>query len=411
MIFTLSPIQRSLHSRSESTSGTIDMIFQGNLNEIDPNSSTAELTKNAVQGSPLQQRDKRDEHALAARAMQELRVSERQLPPPAQAKPDHLQPGASSSMLTGMLNGGSPSAAGTPGTFRPHHPSAVPSPLCKNNGPPIPIQPIMCSPPPAMNLWSSPPSKSIDDHFYMTNEHLDVVGKTTYDVLATFSKDIMATIKSKHENVIGLVEKRVEEVKSQIEFIAQGADGNANRDREIGAKLDELLRCIKNDVAGALDEQGKKTAELEVTVKELRKTVEGLQQSMERVHSQPHPEQAMAPSSAPSFGSYWGGGAIRDVQAAPMPPMQENHNATNTQDAYNHSRAGYGSSYGQQRGHGGGFQGRSGKEERSPYLGTNPYHFGNGGQYSNGYMGGYSYNFSPNPAEQQQQPFGQKPMQ
>ena len=386
------------------------MIFQGSASEIDPNSSTAELIKNAMQSSPLQ---KRDEHALAARAMQELRIDERQRHAPTQAKTGHLQPGPSSSMLTNILNGNSPGTAGTPDTFRPHHPSAVPSPLHKNDCAPVPTQPFMCSPPPmmpnTMGLWGSPPSKSIDDHFYMTNEHLDVVGKTTYDILATFNKDMTTTMKSRHDHITGLVEKGVAELKSEVELIGKKADDGAHRDREIGAKLDQLLDCIKGEVVSALDEQGKKAAELGMTVNELRKSVEVLQRSMERLHSQMYtvPAPALGPLPAPSLGGYYGNGSTREGQPAPVPLMQENVNMSNTQDGYNDTRGmGYGSGYGQgsQRS---GYQGRSNREERSPYVGTNPYHF-NGGQYKNGYMGGYPYNMSP--GGEQQHTYGQKTM-
>jgi hypothetical protein len=406
MVFTLPPDQQSLH-RGESSSGTIDMIFQGSASEIDPNSSTADLIKSAIQSSPLQSRD---EHAMPNRAMQDLRFDERQRPPPTQAKTGHVQPGPSSSMLTNAMNDSSPGTAGTAGTFRPYCPSAVPSPLYKNDNTPVPTQSLMCSPPPmmpnVMGLWGSPPSKSIDDHFYMTNEHLDVVGKTTYDILATFSKDMMTTMKSGHDHISGLVEKGIEELKSEVERIGKKADDGTHRDREIGAKLDQLLDCIKGEVFDALNEQGKKAAELGMTVDELRKTVEALQQSIERLNNQSYP----VPAPAPSLGGYYGNGSGREGQAPPVPLMQENVNVTNTHDAYNDTRGmGYGSGYGQ-GGHRGGYHGRSTREERSPYLGTNPYHFSNGGQYKSGYMGGYSYNMSPGSGEQQHT-FGQKTMQ
>jgi hypothetical protein len=378
------------------------MIFQGDMNDIDPQSSTGHLVKNSRQESM------RDDSGLAARVMQELRVDERQ--PRQNGASGHLHPDKSSSRLTDMLNGVSPSRGDYQGEFQPNCPSAVPSPLHKL---PSPVTP-MRSMPLTRDLSGpfGPPlsPKTIEDHFYMTNEHLDVVGKSTWDQIETMKKEHLETFSNKHALLVTTVEQHVHEIKLQIDSVNEKADRTTEQGHNIQTKLDELFEYIKNDVMGALAAQDKKTTGMEQNVQELQKTVQNMQKTIEQKQSEPKmgqqhttpgsvqtPSQAGSPytlpvhRSQPSLAGYYGNMTESGREGQPtMPHMPDHRNNVLAQEAHD-SRAGYGTNYGQQWTPRGGYQARNGKEDR-PYSGTNPYHFANGGgsgQYSNGFTAAY----------------------
>jgi hypothetical protein len=383
------------------------MIFQGDVNDIDPQSSTGHLVKNSRQDSM------RDESGLAARVMQELRIDDQR---EGQARPNgiggHLRPDQSSSRLTDMLNGLSPSRGDYQGDFRPNCPSAVPSPLHKL---PSPITPMRTNP---MSREVSGPfgpplsPKTIEDHFYMTNEHLDVVGKSTWDQIETMKKEHTETFSNKHALLVTTVEQHVHEIKMQVDSVNEKADRTTEQGHNIQTKLDELFELIKTDVMGALAAQEKKAAGMEQNVKELQRTVQAMQKTLELKHSEsrigqqhntpgsvPTPNSSGSPfalpvhRSQPSLAGYYGNMTESGREGQPLMP----HNGV-AQDVHNDPRPGYATNYGQQWGPRGGYQGRNGKEDR-PYSGTNPYHFANnsggGGQYSNGYTDGYAAYSSP----------------
>lgn len=432
MLFAL-PKTSLLHLREDSNNGSIEMMFQGNANDIESDSRDTQTTNNDAQAQEVQSPQQHDDTEAASRIMQELRISERHQPPPAKnGAPCHLQPDISSSKLTDMLNGASPRTDFN-GEFRIHCPSAVPSPLNKLHGPQLPMQPILRGSngvPPA-GPWVSPRTpKTIDDHFYMTNEHLDVVGKTTYDALDMYSKQQISTTNTKHEQLVVLLEKHVEELKSQISSVNEKADHTSNQTHNVGLKLDQLEKFLKDEVVGAMTEQTKKKTEMETSLKETQKAIIHLQQTVEKLSESKFgqqyavtnnlptpgastllPHAAPAHHSQPSLTNYYANvnETGRDDQP-PMPPLQD-RNMTNNYESHSDPRGNYGNNWQSQAWNGRStYQGRS-KEDRPSYSGTNPYHFGNGGQYNNGYMNGYSsYNFSPSTPEQ---PFayGNKPVQ
>ncbi|KAJ4335881.1 hypothetical protein N0V95_008775 [Ascochyta clinopodiicola] len=419
-----------LHLREDSNNGSIEMVFQGSVNDIESNSANASTTKVdplAEDEQPLQQRDS-DE--LAKRVMQELRMGERHQPYPAKnGVPGHLQPDISSSKLTDMLNGASPRADSN-GDFRTLCPSAVPSPLNKQHGPYIAKQPMLrggsvTSP---AGPWASPrTSKTIDDHFYMTNEHLDVVGKTTYDALDMYSKQQVSTTNAKHDQLVVLMDKHIEGLKSQISSVNEKADHTSDQTHNVSLKLDRFEAFLKDEVLGVMMDQTKKTTEVETSLVEMQKAMSRLQQAVEKlseVKTGPqHSATSTLPTSSattlpthavpthhsqPTLSSYYGQTG-RDEQS-PMPPLQD-RNMPDHHNSPSDARGGYGNNWQPQAWNGRStYQGRS-KEERPSYSGTNPYHFGNGGQYNSAYMNGYPYyNFSPSTPEQPYT-YGQKPAQ
>lgn len=401
------------------------MIFQGDAKDIDPRSSTGQLISNPDKNMVSPQ--VRDDTRLASRVMQELHIDNHHEPSIHKSGTSgHLQPDQSSSRLTDMLEGVSPRRTEFNDNFQPNCPSAVPSPLHK--------MPVALSQSQSQSKLLIPGSfgplgppntpKSIDDHFYMTNEHLDVVGKTTWDLLEMFKQQQLTALNTKYEQLVGLVEKHIEEVKLQVNTVHDEARQASMQDNNIiHTKLDNLAEFLKRDVVNALVDQNKKATDMEAQMTELQKMVQALQKSFEQklaesagvgqqhtgtgplLTSNSTQSQLPLPAhrSQPSLAGYYGNTADlgRDGQP-PMPQMHDNRSVVPPQDGLNDPRAGYNNGYGQQWGARTGYLGRNSKEsDRLPYSGTNPYHFANGGQFNNGYAGGYSgYNFSPSPPDQ-----------
>ncbi|KAH7076095.1 hypothetical protein FB567DRAFT_572446 [Paraphoma chrysanthemicola] len=417
LLYTISSRADLFHFREDSNNGSIEMVFQGDANDINPHSSEEPVANNGKQETMLIP-DRGD--SLNARVMQELRIDERQEQLPHHACVNgHLQPDQSSSRLTDMLRGVSPRRTDFDGDFLPNCPSAVPSPLHKMPGATIPKPPVPAIVREPSGLFSMPLTpKTIEDHFYMTNEHLDVVGKSNWDQIETLKKEQSETFKRRHTQLVATVEKHVEDIKSKVDSVVEKADRTTEQSHNIITKLEGLFELIKTDVMGALDAQEKKSAAFEQTVKELQQNVKDMQKALEqwqpasKTNQQqptvvPTPAPGSMPFPLPSHRSqpslaYYSNltESGRDSQP-PMPVVQDHRNSTHLQDTYNDARAAYGNGYGQQFGQRPGYHHRSGKEDR-PYSGTNPYHFANNGsQFGNAYGGGYSgYSFSPSPEQQ-----------
>lgn len=394
------------------------MIFQGEANEIDPKSSTGHLVNNGVSHSMLVQAH--DDSGLASRVMQELRMGEKQEQAPRQNGTNgHLQPDQSSSRLTDMLNGVSPRRNDSESRFQPNCPSAVPSPLHKV---PAAVTPMVAMPPRinSSGLLGPPRTpKSIEDHFYMTNEHLDVVGKSNWDQIETLKKELHETFNSRHGQLVATVEKHVQEIKMQVDSVNEKADRTTEQDHNIHTKLEKLFDFVKDDVMGALAAQDKKAASMEQIVKDLQNIVHNMQKLLEQKHleaktsqqhvaavpvSTPNPISSPFPPpghrSQPSLAGYYGNMTESGREGQPPMPHLLERNSGLVQDGSSDPRVGYVSNYGQQWAQRSAYQGRGSKEER-PYSGTNPYQFANnianGGQFGNGYNGGYSAYSPPEP--------------
>ncbi|EUC48151.1 hypothetical protein COCMIDRAFT_88146 [Bipolaris oryzae ATCC 44560] len=395
------------HLRKVSTSGSIRMVFQGDPRDIDPNSPTArELYQN-------QQRARAEgiqpDTGITTRVMQELRINERCNPTPhnnGQGGPPH--PDQSSSRLTDMLDAVGPGRSESHGDFRPHCPSAVPSPLHKA---PVLVPTARPSVPPNVNFGPFPPPlspKSIDDHFYMTNEHLDVVGKTTWDLLEMFSKQHKSTSKERHDELVALTNKHYDDIKSRLnkleehvirihEYMSRFDSITTNHDN-VYATLDLLKNNINEGIPDTLTNQGKKMASMESEIKELKQMLQAMQKSSEEKTSQPYvvSGQISTPNkSYPQSQGFAGNhGPVSD-----MGNVVDNRSMISPLDIANDGRVGY---QGGQWAARAGYLGRNSKEDRPSYP-TNPYHFASGGHFNAGYSGSsYSpFGYSPSSSDQQ----------
>ncbi|KAF2821327.1 hypothetical protein CC86DRAFT_359069 [Ophiobolus disseminans] len=383
--------------RNHSNNGSIEMMFQGDVNDIHALSSNGHLADNNPENTMLVQ-TREEFHIEETRERNQREAGSAGL----------LQPDQSSSRLTDMLHGVSPRRDDSNGDFRANCPSAVPSPLHKGPTGRAPIHPMapMLESPASSRAPFAP--KSLNDHFYMTNEHIDVIGKSNWDHVEAMKKELHGAANHRHAQLVSTIEKQVGELKMQVDSVNQKADRATEQSHNIHTKLDELFDFIKGDVMGALHMQDTKMSDLELGVKELQKTVQNMQKTLEQKQSEPKASQQHA-APAPtltlplvdrpqmSLGGYYGNMTESGRESQPSTPHVLDHrNGGLPQETHSDPRTSYGN-YAQQWAPRAGYQGRSSKEER-PYATTNPYNFANGtangGQYgnSNGYNGGYSYN-------------------
>ncbi|KAL6704214.1 hypothetical protein ACN47E_008471 [Coniothyrium glycines] len=414
LLFSIPPKSNLLQLREDSKNGSIEMMFQGDATDIDPQSATAELATGSHQEqlSPAPV----DEEKLASHVQQDSCATEQREHSPIKydrpGGPQHDQP---SSRLTDMLRGVNLRGGAYEVDFEPKCPSAVPSPLHKMQMHHTPLPPDLrhCVPfsPPVM----PPTPKHIDDHFFMTNEHLDVVGKTTWDLLEGLNRQQLDTMTLKHDRLMATIETKAEDIRSQVNTVNEKADRAAERQNNIQNDLEKILSLVKTEVSSAFAMQEKRTSQMEAQIKELRATVMDLLKLLEqkckdsRVNVQPASESLPGHTSAPpglgplplhrsqpSLTGYYGN--TPDFGRENAPPMPQEGLLTPT-DAPGDARAGYSSDYGSQHWARPAYSNRN---SRNPYsAGTNPYHFANGGGYSVGYSGGhYGSNFGPNSPDQ-----------
>jgi hypothetical protein len=272
------------------------------VSEIDPNSATARAISNASEPLVPAPRTHGDVSGpnLAARIMEELRINP---PTDGSAKAPAkgtLQPEQSSSQLTDMLNGASPSRA----DFRSYDSSsAVPSPLNKtisSVGPQqsstnVPI-PSSGQAPPVFPAIPTPPQPRvgvpIHDHFYMTNEHIDVVAMSIYDWVQACNNQAIKTASSKHEQLKATVEQRFDDIQSQVNSVGEKADHNGNQSHNLSIQLDKLRDFIKAEVVEPLAAQTARLNAMDHGIKELQKSVQELQsQSQASTTAYPSPYQ------------------------------------------------------------------------------------------------------------------------
>lgn len=386
------------------------MMYQGDGKDINPQSSTAQVFNTSDQQALTPQA--RDIASLTMTPMHNLRFGEQQTVVPHRG----LMPDQSSSRLTDMLRRLDVGRTDSINSFAPNCPSAVPSPLHRTPAPPSHTQsPAFASgATPRTPMGPVVPIKTMEDHFYMTNEHLDVVGKTTWDLLEAFKKEQSVAIDSKHKELLGLVNTRFEEFRLQMKAGHEKADQDSKHHDSTHDKLDNLVNLIQKDIIAVLETNNKKTLELEAHIKDLQQAVQGLQKSQEQKMPEVKtagqqqvttdafaglaPPQGSLPAlrSQPSIGGWWQG--TDDMNRNPGMLHAGIHDGRNVaaQESPNEARGGYNNGYGQRWGGRGGYGGRNnGKEGRSPYA-TNPYQFASGGPFNNGYNGGYSsYNYSP----------------
>ena len=355
-------------------------------------------------------RQRRGDQEQPSHIMQALCIDEQQQTSPLKSDTSgYLRPDQSA-RLTDMLNGVTPLKDNFSEDFVPKCPSAVPSPLHNMPAPVTPMQPAVNGRG-SLGPWGPPHTpKNIDDHFFMTNEHLDVMGKTTWDLLENLNQRQQVALNTKQEQCVALVERHVEDIKSQVNTVNEKLDRAADSHNNIHNDLDKVLNLIKTEIAGAFTAQDQKASQMEAHIKDLQNTVQGLQQLMEqkpkdtRTNQQFTAEtfpslntgQAAFPPTAlrsqPSLADYYGNAAEsgRDGQP-PMPHMYDNRTMTSPSENHTEARGAYNNGYGQQWGLRPVYPARNSRDTYS-----NPYSYPGNGSFNNGYAGGNPSNdFSP----------------
>ncbi|EDU42468.1 conserved hypothetical protein [Pyrenophora tritici-repentis Pt-1C-BFP] len=385
----------SLHQVSK---GTINMMYQGSANDIDPDSSTGrELVQDQTRAKTS---SGRSDTEITSRVMQELRIGERHMSAP-QMSPQtgHIQPDQSSSRLTDMLNTVSPGHSDSRSEFQPYYASAVPSPL--HNA----VQMVTARSNTSHGSHGSfpvPPQriipKTIEDHFFMTNEHLDVVGKTTWDLLEGIHKQQKGKAKTKQEQLLVHIDKRTAQIKAhmdaqvsksnedaagtisdcakRIEELSDRVVDMADNQHKAYAELSSASESINETISKALAEQDKKIASMHAEMKDMK-------QMLQKILDKQAADHGHTPNRPPSHGVNYHGVDTGN--------MHENRGMSSPPDSQVDPRVSYQ------------WPGRaafSGRKEDRPYP-TNPYQTSSGGHYNNPYAGGYSsYTFNPSPPDQ-----------
>ncbi|KAH9866709.1 hypothetical protein J1614_008402 [Plenodomus biglobosus] len=392
---------------SGSKDGTIGVMFQGNPEDIDRGSSTYQMLSEREQDMAAAPAAARDNTIITSRVLQELRLSDHEQ---SDTPSSHAVFDKPSLRLTEMLHEADPRMHSWDRSFQPNCPSAVPSPLHHMSKPATPHagHSAMVSPNQAPPLDLQTP-KSLDEHFWMTNEHLDVVGKTTWDILSMSTQETLAALNSKHAKLMTLLEKHFEDVKSHLANVNEKAGHCAEKIANVHHDIDNLLSLYKSEMMGAFAAQDKKTVQMEGQLKDLQASMQTIQKLLEQKDNEvksnqqplanyPHNTPGCAQSpyaqpihrSQPSLGGYYGhhSNTTREVQHQ-IPQMHDNMNAASPQDSGDAAQTGYDTSYGQQwtprvdypiRG--------SSREARPPFSSTNPYQYSvNGGPFNSGYTG------------------------
>ncbi|KAF2852684.1 hypothetical protein T440DRAFT_516518 [Plenodomus tracheiphilus IPT5] len=391
---------------SDSKEGSIGVMFQGSPEEIDRGSSTARMLVER-ESAPAATRD----DTITTRVLSELRLSDYQ-PDTAASRSVVDQP---SSRLTAMLHEAGARIQGWDRSFQPNCPSALPSPLHHMAGALTPGQSAMASPSQFGPLNPRTP-RNMDEHFWMTNEHLDVVGKTTWDILAMANQETLAAIGTNHAKLMTLVEKHFEDLKIHLKTLDDKAGRGAEEIAKVHQDLEKIQSLYSTGIANAFAAQDKKYTQMEGQLKEMQASIQAMQKSLEQninesksgqqqsatnpvntpnsVHS-PYPLPIHRSQTA--LGGYYGPtNGTREGQ----PQVPDNMHAASPLDPSNATQTGYDTGYGQQWGSRAGYPVRgSSREARPPYSGANPYQFATGGPFNGGYPGGYSHNFPPSPSD------------
>lgn len=423
------------------------MVYRGNLNDIEQGSSTDQLLRS---GEQVQTQFHGDTQ-ITSRIMKELRISDPTEPARhSNGVSGHIQLDKSSSRLTDMLHDATPHRNNYGREFDPNCPSAVPSPLHSLPGPITPSQPVKARP------VSFGIPKNIEDHFYMTNEHLDVVGKTTWDRLESSKKQLLAAINVRNEVIAEAAKKlandnngtdgnarnsfdhinrtsdrindSLDDMKSQLTTLNEKAGRVAEKQDKVHNEVDQIWTFVKMDIAAAFAAQEDKTSQLEGHIKELHITMQAFQKSIEQKIEQkiepkpiepkptlqqssngsyatPTPANSAYPPQAHRFppsltGYYSNPNDFNRVAQPPMPQIHDTQGLVSQQENQNIGQAGYNNGHGQQWGARTAYPGRSNKEDRTAHVGTNPYYFANGGGYNAGFNGSYGpHVFSPSPPD------------
>lgn len=237
-----------------------------------------------------------------------------------------------------MLGGLSPSKLGYSNDFAPNCPSAVPSPLYKMSSRQMPPPSMNMGPRPASSPQSPPGTLSdgsnILTHFYMANEHIDVLGRSMYDLIVDSKREQLSEVTSKHDETVAILQQQVDELKACIRSVEDGVGHASENQAMINAKLDQLMEFIKKEIADPVSRQSKKVVDMENDIKALQKGMQDLQKSLETKMNQAHgtsPTPAAPPTNSglPHHRSqnFYDATTNHNRDATPrMPAAQESRN-------------------------------------------------------------------------------------
>ncbi|KAF2180692.1 hypothetical protein K469DRAFT_753087 [Zopfia rhizophila CBS 207.26] len=390
-LFAFPPRAHSTSMSNIDSRGSIDMIFQGSASEIDPDSNTGKVINAAIEkNAPSPQ--KGNESSIGRMVMQEIRNKREDSSSQPSSNAQYLQPEQSSSRLTDMLNGVSPSKTGYNTEFYPN-PSALPSPLYGNPSqqmPPPMMAPSPMNPPHPHQPGTLADGSNILSHFYMANEHMDVVGRSLYDLVENSKHEQIVTITKKHKETVRMLQERAEDIKTHVNLVGQNVEHMSEQSEVVNSKLDRLIEFIKEEVVGPLAVQANNMADMENEIKAMQKAMQDMQKLMESksnaIPDQPLIPQATQPyhRSQPSLVGYYG--SPSDSGRDGLIRM------ASTQEIRNDGRFRYGSMNGQNwfRPN----QGRENRQEMHPFSVSPPFGNNGPGQFGSGYMGGYlGYNW------------------
>ena len=276
--------------------------------------------------------------------------------------------------------------------FRPSCLSAVPSPL--RHGP-DPSQPH----PMGAHEYSRPkPSMAMDDHFFVTNEHIDVVACALWDKIAAQAKQQMDDSSKKHDKLLAVVDKHFEDFKVQISSINDQADRSATQVHNLNAQMHKTIEGIKKEVLSSVEAHTKRLTDMEQTVKELQKTVQDVQRMHEPNNAAAgyaSPQGATNSFSLPNHSSQPSlAGYINSAGREPLSYQQQTHGYTEGHRPGN-------TSYMSRSAH----VGREGKDDDNPFVRTNSYYPPSGVGGSSGFpqASQHHYDYSPHQEYQQYQ--------
>ncbi|KAJ4294014.1 hypothetical protein N0V90_007703 [Kalmusia sp. IMI 367209] len=371
----LLPADRPKSEDCDSKRESIPVVFRGDVSDIDSRSVTeksASSSSATTRAAFSKARNDGGGSTLNARVMEELQLTPlRDLSRQASSK-STLQPEHSASQLSDMLNGVSPSRA----DFHDFPPNGSSAGHPMFAGTTFPLPPRSGMP--------------IHDHFFMTNEHIDVVAISLYDWVQSRSEQQTNVASSKHEQLKTAVEQRFEDLKSQINSVSDKIDHNDNQNHNISVQLDKLRDFIKTDIVDPFAKQMQKMGGLELGMKELQKAVQDLQNSGAQNHAPlagyPSPGQRSQPSLVGFYENNSNATNSTISQMAPSGPSESRRYGINNQLG----RSGYG---------------RDTRENNYAFTSANPYH-SPGGSFNNGLVGGgyqQPYNYS---TMQDQQSYG-----
>ncbi|KAF2015474.1 hypothetical protein BU24DRAFT_491714 [Aaosphaeria arxii CBS 175.79] len=425
LLFTVpapKPNQSTSSVQTSSSKELVEMMFKGDSSEINmaPGAMDENKTAGGQKTSPQKMQGvsyTSDTASIAPSRNEQASKNVR-----SSNGSQFLQPDPSSSRLTAILDAVSPSKAGYSHNNSDAYascPSAVPSPLhhqaphlglvaaAMQSGQPLPVD--------------SNDLSNIYTHFFMCNEHIDVVGRTLFDAVINQSATQYTLITTRHNDMVAKQEAGFKEVQSNMTSTDKRIDDVLEKQKAIEAKMDKVIGLLKSDVAEPLSAQNRKNTEMQKRIEDLRKEMVALRTSLPSAQAYV-PQGLMGPPmplpnhrSQPSLAYSYDPVADSPAEGHRMPPAgifemtnhayprfgqgytSGNNGGTGTGNGTGNSNAtgnsnnngiNNGSTNSNDNNFGNGHAWRNqnaGSENKDRYASSNPYHSNNGaGHFSGG---------------------------